>query len=150
LHDIGYNIYRNGKGEKDHIFSGYELMKQKGYDDIARICLSHSFSCQDISTFASSYIKCSDDEMDFIVKFLAETVYDDYDRLIQLCDSLGMAHGIVIIEKRLMDVVRRHGFKDSTFKKWDSIFALKDYFDKKCGMNIYNLFYEEIKTSIFG
>ena len=28
LHDTGYYIYRNGKGEKDHIFSGYESLKQ--------------------------------------------------------------------------------------------------------------------------
>ena len=47
LHDIGYYSYRDGKGEKDHIFAGYDLMMQKGYTDSARICLTHSFSLQD-------------------------------------------------------------------------------------------------------
>lgn len=149
LHDIGYYSYRDGKGEKDHIFAGYELMMKKGCEDIARICLSHSFSCQDIKTFASSYINCSDEEMAFIIAFLADTIYDDYDRLIQLCDSLGLPQGVVMMEKRLIDVVRRHGFRELTITKWDSIFALKEYFDKMCGMNIYNLFYDEIKANIF-
>ena len=150
LHDIGYYSYRDGKGDKDHIFAGYELMMKKGCEGIARICLSHSFNIQDIEAFASSYIKCTDEEMAFIVKFLAETVYDDYDKLIQLCDSLCLPQGAVILEKRLVDVVMRHGFRDLTLKKWAMWFSLKDYFDKLCGMNIYNLFYNEINTNIFG
>jgi hypothetical protein len=149
LHDIGYHTYRDGKGEKDHIFAGYDFMMNKGCDNLAKICLSHSFTLRDINAFASSYIKCSDEEMAFITKFLAETVYDDYDKLIQLCDSLGMAHGIVLIEKRLIDVVSRHGFRESTIEKWNSIFAVKDYFDKLCNTNIYNLFRDEITADIF-
>ena len=149
LHDIGYYSYRDGKGGKDHIFAGYDFMMEKGYEDIARICLSHSFACQDVRTFASSWINCDDKETALITEFLAETIYDDYDKLIQLCDSLCLPQGVVIMEKRLMDVVMRHGFRELTLKKWDSQFALKEYFDKKCSMNIYNLFYDEIKTSIF-
>jgi putative nucleotidyltransferase with HDIG domain len=149
LHDIGYYDYRDGKGTTDHIFTGYELMKKKGYETIARICLSHSFSCQDIKSFAASYINCSDDEYSFITKFLSETIYDDYDKLIQLCDSLGMPQGVVLIEKRLVDVVRRHGFNEFTLKKWDSYFELKNHFDTKCGMNIYDLFCDEIQTATF-
>jgi len=151
LHDIGYYDYRDYKSRKaDHIFTGYELMSDKGYEDVARICLSHSFTVQDIETFASSYVKCTDEQMAFIDAFLRDTVYNDYDRLIQLCDALGTAQGVVIIEKRLMDVTRRHGFRDKTIEKWESNLALKDYFDKLCCMNIYNLFHDEIKTNIFG
>ena len=85
-----------------------------------------------------------------MTSFLTEIIYDDYDRLIQLCDCLGTTKNVVILEKRTIDVVKRHGFTDFTLKKWDSQFALKEYFDKLCGMNIYNLFYDEIKTDIFG
>ena len=111
LHDIGYYSYRDGECEKDHIFAGYDLMmkKGKGYENIARICLSHSFPLGDIKEFASSYIKCSDEEMAFITSFLAETIYDDYDKLIQLCDSLCLPQGVVILEQRLMEVVMRKG-----------------------------------------
>ena len=149
LHDIGYYSYSDGKGEKDHIFAGYDLMMEKGYKEIARICLSHSFSYQDIRTLASSYVNCNDDELAFITAFLVETTYDDYDKLIQLCDSLCLPQGVVILEKRLMDVVMRKGFGDFTLEKWSTWFSLKDYFDKLCGINIYNLFYDEISANIF-
>ena len=150
LHDIGYYSYRNGKGEKDHIFAGYELMMKKGYRDIAKICLSHSFPYQDIRSLASSYVRCNNEEMTLITTFLSETTYDDYDKLIQLCDSLCLPEGVVILEQRLMEVAMRKGFGDFTLEKWGTWFSLKAYFDKLCGMNIYNLFYNEIHDSIFG
>ena len=150
LHDIGYYSYRDGKGEKDHIFAGYDLMMKKGYGDIAKICLSHSFSYKDTRALASSYINCNDEEEAFITAFLTETIYDEYDKLIQLCDALCLPQSVVILEKRLIEVVMRKGFGDFTLNKWSSWFSLKDYFDKRCGMNIYNMFCNEITTSIFG
>ena len=150
LHDIGYYSYRDGRGEKDHIFAGYDLMMNNSYDVIAKICLSHSFSYQDAETVPDSWITCSDEEMMFITTFLTETTYDDYDKLIQLCDALCLPQGVVMMEKRLVDVVMRKGFRSSTLKKWDAWFSLKNYFDKLCGTNIYTLFYDEINTSIFG
>ena len=149
LHDIGYYSYRDGTGEKDHIFAGYDLMTKKGYDDIAKICLSHSFPCKNVKEFASSYIKCNDTEMDFILTFLSETTYDDYDKLIQLCDSLCLSQGVVILEKRLVEVVMRKGFGDFTLNKWGKWFEIKDYFDNMCGMNIYKLFCNEINANIY-
>lgn len=153
LHDIGYCEYRNGKGRTSHIYIGYELMAEKGYETIAKICLSHSFPHphQDVKFYAGSDMKnCSAAELSVIGAFLSETVYDDYDKLIQLCDCLTGTSGVIIMEKRMMDVVMRHGFNDFTVKKWGSYFALKNYFDKLCGINFYNLFYDEITTGIFG
>ena len=150
LHDIGYYSYRDGTGEKDHIFAGYDLMMKKGFENIAKICLSHSFPSNDVREFASSYIKCNEKETDFITAFLAETIYDEYDKLIQLCDSLCLPQGVVVLEKRLVEVVMRKGFGDFTLNKWGKWFSIKDYFDKMCGINIYNLFYDEIKNNVFG
>ena len=150
FHDIGYYNYRNGKGRTCHIFIGYELMMEKGYEAIARICLSHSFPLQDIKAYGGSDMNCTDEEIAFITAFLSETVYDDYDKLIQLCDTLGAAQGVCLLDKRMLNVVMRHGFKELTIKKWESYFALKDYFDKKCNENIYNLFRDEIIENIFG
>lgn len=152
LHDIGYYAYRDRKGKTSHIYTGYELMTQKGCDDIARICLSHSFPypCKDIKALSSFDANWTDEGLLVINAFLSETTYDDYDKLIQLCDCLGTAQGVVVIEKRLMDVTKRHGFNDFTIKKWGAFFSLKEYFDKTCGMNIYNLFCDEIKADIFG
>ena len=94
-------------------------------------------------------MNCSDSELAEVNAFLAETVYDDYDRLIQLCDCLATAQGVCLLEQRMVGVVSRHGFKDLTVKKWGAYFALKDYFDRMCGLNIYELFRDEILANIF-
>ena len=49
----------------------------------------------------------------------------------------------------MIDAVMRHGVNDFSTKKWGAIFAIKDYFDKKCGENIYYLFRNEIIAGIF-
>ena len=150
FHDIGYYGYKNGKGKTCHIYIGYKLLKEKGYEDMARICLTHSFPLKDIRAYGGSDMNCTDEERAVITTFLSETEYDDYDRIIQLCDCIGTAQGIVLLEQRCMGVVMRAGFNDFTLKKWESYFSLKAHFDKKCEINIYNLFYDEIKNNIFG
>jgi len=150
FHDIGYHAYKNGKGRSNHIYIGYEFMLEKGYDTIAQICLSHSFSYQDIRAYSGSDLgQCSDKELAHINNFLTKTVFDDYDKLIQLCDCLRTAQSVVILEQRMVNVVMRHGFNEFTLKKWNATFAIKEYFDKKCGENIYNLFHNEITDNLF-
>ena len=150
FHDIGYHAYKNGKGRSSHIYIGYEFMLDKGYDAVARVCLTHSFPHRDIREYFGKDITfCSDKELAHIDKFLAEIVYDDYDKLIQLCDCLGTAESVCILEQRMINVVMRHGYNDYTLKKWGAIFALKEYYDGKCGGNIYNLFRDEIVENIF-
>ena len=149
FHDVGYYGYKNGKGSTCHIYFGYELMMEKGHESIAKICLTHSFPIRDMTTYSGSDMYCNDEQKEFIALYLSNTVYDDYDRLIQLSDCLGTAQGIVTMDKRNMDVVLRKGFNENTLKVWSAYYDLKDYFDKKCGINIYNLFYDEIKSSIF-
>lgn len=150
LHDIGYYGYRDGCGRTCHIYLGYELMMEKGYEPIAKICLSHSFPYQDIRAYGGSDMNCTDNELATIIAFLTETTYDCYDKLIQLCDCLGSAQGICLMERRMMDVVNRHGINEFTLKRWAAFFAVKDYFDRQCNTNIYNLFYDEIHASVFG
>ena len=58
-------------------------------------------------------------------------------RDLQLCDSIGAAEGVVSMEERMGDVKRRYGYYPQ--EKWDANFALKDYFSKKIGMDIYEL-----------
>ena len=150
FHDIGYCFYQNRKASTCHIYSGYQLMMKKGYKDVARICLTHSFPYKDIKAYGGADMFCSEDEKLFVSSFLSEATYDDYDKLIQLCDCYGTAEGIISMEKRMMGVVMRAGFNELTVKKWERYFEIKDYFDEKCGMNVNNLFYDEIKTSVFG
>jgi len=146
LHDIGR--YEGVRG-LHHVYAGYEMMKNKGYDKIARICLSHSFPLKDIGAYSGGDLDCTPDEMEVITSFLLNASYDDYDKLIQLSDSIAKAEGVCLLEVRLLDVVRRHGFNNFTLRKWDAFFDIKNYFDKLCGKNIYDLFYDEIREVSF-
>ena len=60
---------------------------------------------------------------------------DDYDRLIQLCDSLAGAEGVLDIEARMGDVKARYGMYPQA--KWDKNLWLKGYFEEKMGMDLY-------------
>ena len=53
-----------------------------------------------------------------IKKYIMNCDADDYDRLIQLCDSLATDYGFVIIEKRFVDVTRRYGIMEGYVKEW--------------------------------
>lgn len=135
LHDIGR---REGITDMRHIIDGYHFMTSLGYDDCARICLTHSFPYKDINSYNGKN-DCTAKETEFIKTFIENTEYNDYDRLIQLCDALALPDGATYIEKRLVDVVIRRGFNDLTIPKWKAFLDLKDYFDKKTGTDIYQL-----------
>lgn len=113
-------------------------MMSIGQEEIACICLTHSFPIKDVNTFSGKY-DCSPEQMGFLERLIANTVYDDYDRLIQLCDGLSLPNGACIVEKRLLDVALRHGLHDFTIDKWKSYLNLKKYFDELCGCSIYTL-----------
>lgn len=135
LHDIGR---REGITDMKHIIDGYRFMLSMGYDDSARICLTHSFPYKSINSYNGKN-DCSEEETEFIQTFLENTEYDDYDRLIQLCDAISFPNGATFLEKRLVDVVMRRGFNDYTVQKWKAIFELKEYFDSKAQTDIYKI-----------
>ena len=66
---------------------------------------------------------------------LQTVTMDDYDRLIQLCDSLAGAEGVLDIEERMEDVKQRYGSYPK--EKWDQNLGLKKLFEEKMGENIY-------------
>lgn len=135
LHDIGR---RFGVTDMKHIIDGYRFMKSLDYEDCARICMTHSFPYKDILSY-NGQNDCTADETDFITAYLKRTDYDDYDKLIQLCDALAFPDGATYIEKRLVDVVLRRGFNDLTIPKWKAFLELKEYFNDKAGLDIYKI-----------
>ncbi len=146
LHDIGR--YEGTTG-LHHVIAGYALLCEKGYEGAARICLTHSFSYPDLHAYFGKH-DCSEEELSFLRSFLKTVAYDDEDRLIQLGDALGSAQGVVLLDIRLLDVIRRHGFAEFGQTKIDTAFALKAHFDQLAGLNIYTLFSEEIQANCFG
>lgn len=133
LHDIGRKF---GVRHLGHVSDGYRYMMELGYDDAARICLTHSFNNQRIEEYIGKN-DTSEEETAMIKAVLAEASMDDYDRLIQLCDALAGSKGILDVEARMLDVKNRYGFYPQA--KWDTNIRLKAYFEEKAGRGIYEI-----------
>ena len=135
LHDIGRRVGVTGMR---HVVDGYRYMMELGETDIATICITHSYPIQDPDLFAGKH-DCTPDEKALICCILESRTYDDYDRLIQLCDAISLPEGACIMEKRFVDVVMRHGMEAFTVDKWKAYYQIKEHFDQLCGCNIYTL-----------
>ena len=133
LHDIGRKF---GVKHLGHVYDGYQYMKELGYDEVARICLTHSFSVPDLEVYIGNR-DISDKQQEEIRAALAACVYDEYDKLIQLCDALAGADGVVPMEERMADIRKRYGSYPQD--KWDANMALRSYFEEKAGEDIYCL-----------
>ena len=133
LHDIGrkFGIYH-----MPHIYNGWKYMLDEGYDAAARVCLTHSFSTPDFSTYIGKY-DLPGEQQEEMRYALSAMEYDDYDRLIQLCDCLAGSEGVMDMEARMLDVKRRYG--EYPKAKWDNNMALKAYFEDKCRTDIYEI-----------
>ena len=119
-----------------HIYNGYHYMTELGYPDVARICLSHSFSTPDFRTYIGKY-DVTDEQREELRQLLVQMEFDDYDRLIQLCDCLAGSEGVVDMEARMLDVKRRYG--EYPREKWDNNLLLRRYFEEKGGKDIYEI-----------
>ena len=97
LHDIGRYA---GVTSERHLIDGYRFCMEKGWNKAAQICISHAFMIQDIKTSIGTFDVSEDDYM-FMERFISHAVYDDYDRLVQLCDALALPTGFCLLEKKI-------------------------------------------------
>ena len=81
--------------------------------------------------------------------FILGADYTAYDRLAQLVDYLALPTGFCIIEKRMVDVGRRHGVDAGSIARWNRVFELKEEFDREIGGNLYMLLPGIAENSIF-
>lgn len=135
LHDIGR--YPGVTSER-HLLDGYRFCMEKGWDEAAQVCISHAFMIPDIETSIGVFDMPESDKQ-FLADFVARARYDDYDRLIQLCDSLTLPSGFCLLEKRFVDVTIRYGFHDATIPRWKKILELRDYFSGLLGRPVYDV-----------
>lgn len=131
LHDIGRKF---GTRHLGHVSEGYSYMMSLGYEEVAKICLTHSFNNGTTDEYIGKF-DTTEEELKLIQDTLKQTTMDEYDRLIQLCDSLAGAEGVLKIEERMGDVKRRYGSYPQ--EKWDSNLAIKKHFEEKMGKDIY-------------
>ena len=138
LHDIGR---RNGSMQARHALEGYRFLIEMGEEEAAGICMTHTFQYQNPNGIYDSW-DCTEEEKEWISQYLESIVYDDYDRLIQLCDALSLSDGYCYAEKKMVSSVLKFGWKDTTAEKWKAILNLKSYFDDKIKGDVYTLFKE--------
>lgn len=142
LHDIGRRV--GVVNIPTHVYEGYKYCMSKGWDEAARICMTHSYLLM-----KDEFDYEPGDEQDKAIKdYIVNTEADDYDKLIQLCDALAVDYGFVILEKRFVDVTRRYGIMESYIKGWEVAFAIKEYFEEKMGCSIYSVLPDIEKTTL--
>ena len=133
LHDIGR---RCGLYSVRHIIDGYSYAMEKGWAEVAKICLTYSYPIKD-NSLEIGRVDITKEQFDFVKDYLNNIEYDDYDKLVILCDSLGNDKGFCILEKRFIDTASRYGIFPFSLDRWLETIKIKEYFDKKIKMNVY-------------
>lgn len=135
LHDIGR---QEGVTGMRHAIDGYTFLTSLGYKDTARIALTHSFPYKHVDAIFGHW-DCTIEEYKMVEDFLEATTFNDYDRLLQLCDCLALPDGLCLLEKRMIDVALRHGTNEYTIQKWKAFIDIQTYFEGKMGQSIYKV-----------
>jgi hypothetical protein len=135
LHDIGR---RAGVADLKHSLDGWRFMMAEGFPDVARICITHSFLAQDVSQAEMNW-DGTPEELQWVEKYLSGLEYNDYDRLIQLCDGVSADTGYWLIEKRLLDVGIRRGVTEFSPQRWRRMLEIQSYFENQMGCSVYSL-----------
>ncbi len=143
LHDIGR---REGVASMRHIIDGYTFLTSLGYEDAARIALTHSFPYKHVDAIFGHW-DATNEEYKMVEDFLQATPYNDYDKLLQLCDCLALPTGLCLLEKRMIDVALRHGTNEYTIQKWQAFIDLQTYFEQKIGKSIYRVLPNVVETT---
>lgn len=144
LHDIGR---RTGIAQVRHIIDGYDYAMSKGWDEVAGICLTHSFPVKDVDADIGKK-DITSEQYSFIKRYIDEIAYDDYDKLMILCDALADANGYCILEKRFVDTTRRYGIYPFTLDRWNKTYEYKADFESRIGKSVYALL-PEIEKCIY-
>lgn len=135
LHDIGR---REGSTHMHHILDGYHFLSRQGYDEAARVCLTHSFPLKNVKAIVGTWNGCTRADLAFIQEYLDRIEYNEYDKLIQLCDALSLPSGYCLMEKRLMDVTLRYGVNEYSLSRWRAFLGLQNEFETMIGSSIYD------------
>ena len=146
LHDIGRRFGRRGML---HIMDGYRFMIEQSYPGAARICMTHSFPVEGLLASAEGW-KGSQEEFRSMQSYMAGLQYDDYDRLIQVCDALALPSGFCLMEKRLVDVVMRYGFNEHTLHRWQAFFVAKETLERAIDCSVYDLLPGVVRNTFGG
>ena len=133
LHDIGRRV--GIVNIPKHVYEGYLYCMENNWDEAAQVCMTHSYPLME----KEFQFDPEDLEMQEIKKYILSCKPNDYDLLIQLCDSVAVDYGFCILEKRFTDVARRYGISNHSVDRWNATFAIKEYFESKMDCSIYDV-----------
>ena len=137
LHDYGKK-YDEKKIGRFHGLIGYHELQAEGFSLPARICLTHTFPEKKI--LFSDFPSYPQKDLEECQKILNELEYNDYDRLIQFADRLFEGLSMVPFAKRAKAIGERYHLSESIVNKLIADGQkLKDFLDKRCGMDIYKI-----------
>ena len=148
IHDIGKRFDYIEDGVFPHAIKGYEYIKSLGYDEeYAGICIKHSFLNNDIDCISNDRDETdkSNINYDFVKEYIKKE-YTIYEKIINLCDLM-CTNKVLTVDKRMMDLLLRHGVFAKTHYHIEETLKLKKYFDDLLGYNLYDLF-PEIKDNL--
>ncbi len=137
LHDYGKCFLKNQK-YFFHGQIGYEKLTELGYPQIARICLTHTFYAPDFDF--SHFTSYPYDGLVWAKKQMQGMIFDDYDKIVQLCDMFFEGTAVVSIEKRFAGIQKRYDLNWNVLENsYHNAIKLKEYFSRKCGTDVYEL-----------
>ena len=136
IHDIGRKI-----NQMNHTIEGYNYLKENGYEEEGRICLTHSFIDNDIYQTAGGRPEILE-TYKIIKEYLKDKEPNIYDNIIQMCDLFCSEKGYTTIEKRLLDITKRKGVYQNSKSHLEKTFELKERLEKMMGCSLYDLFPE--------
>ena len=127
---------------------GYEYIKSLGYDEeYAGICIKHSFLNNDIDCISNDRDETdrNNPKYEFVKDYIKEE-YTIYEKIINLCDLMCTTK-VLTVDKRMMDLLLRHGIYAKTYYHIEETVKLKEFFDNLLDYNLYDLF-PEIKDNL--
>lgn len=92
LHDVGRKI-----SHPAHVVEGYRYLKSRGYDEMARYCITHSFVDNDIRLTAGGPLRTDTEAL--VAPYLETHPATIYDNIVQLCDLFCLDSGFTTVEK---------------------------------------------------
>lgn len=142
-HDIGKIISDERKDKTFHGLTGYEYFKSIKEDELAQICLTHSFP--DINFNIEEYSSYGKDNIKKTKEILEKITITDYDRIIQLSDLLVHFNGQTVIYENIkdrMEYIEKEYLIEHQYirTKYKNAIKLKNCIERKYNINIYKLF----------
>ena len=141
LHDIGRCV--EVKVGLRHPILGYNLLTGEGLVELAQVSMTHTYYGYKQIERAEFWEELDPNSLEFTQAYMKGAEISDLDLLVQLADNMGHAMGVMTISDRFSDILIRHGIR-SAGDHLRELYRIKQYFDKKAGINIYELFRDEI------